>query len=84
MITLTGTIKIYTVIKKTQTRFWKDIKAGDSVTIEHNIKPVGGASNGVYASMFLVCKNCDDDGDMFSTSELIRSLKFFEYQQIHE
>lgn len=71
------------VLKKTKAKFWSELKVGDKIQFQNTIKYVGGASNGLYATLYhvTVCGSSPEVSGVFSQNEVCRYLKMFNIKE---
>lgn len=77
---------IVEVLKQTKARFWSQLKAGDVIQLSNEVRYVGGASNGLYATYYKVsttyCLPENVISGEFSQNELLKYLKLFRIRQL--
>ena len=83
MIIMSSKPQIITqVLKKTTTRFFKNLKVGDMITFEMPIRPSGTGRSGIYASYITVTNIKTKEQNKFSFNQLDAPLKMFELKEV--
>lgn len=77
-----GEIRVKKVLKPTKAKFFESVREGDSLEIFHKLRSTTGASNGLYASQFLIKNYTRDTKRYVSGNDLNNRLYNFELEQL--